>query len=119
MNPLRRLASQTAVYGISSVLGRLLNYLLVPLLTFLLSSIADAVFTFESSGTIVLCNHAVETLSGKTIEEIRGKNINEIITLVNERSLDPLGDIVETFFGEEGAKERRYLLQIDGVHAFW
>lgn len=34
MNPLRRLASQTAVYGISSVLGRLLNYLLVPLLTY-------------------------------------------------------------------------------------
>lgn len=34
MNPLKRLATQTALYGISSVLGRFLNYLLVPLLTY-------------------------------------------------------------------------------------
>ncbi len=33
MNPLKKLASQTAVYGLSSILGRLLNYLLVPLYT--------------------------------------------------------------------------------------
>ncbi|HZK07664.1 MAG TPA: oligosaccharide flippase family protein [Bacteroidales bacterium] len=32
-NPLKRLASQTAVYGLSSIVGRLLNYLLVPLYT--------------------------------------------------------------------------------------
>lgn len=34
MNPLKRLASQTAIYGVSSVLGRFLNYLLVPVLTY-------------------------------------------------------------------------------------
>ncbi|MBK1695325.1 polysaccharide biosynthesis protein [Chromatium weissei] len=34
MNPLKKLASQTAIYGISSVFGRFLNYLLVPLLTY-------------------------------------------------------------------------------------
>lgn len=33
MTILRKLASQTAVYGLSSVLGRMLNYLLVPLYT--------------------------------------------------------------------------------------
>ncbi|MCB0819529.1 MAG: polysaccharide biosynthesis C-terminal domain-containing protein [Bacteroidetes bacterium] len=33
MNPIRKLASQTAVYGLSSIVGRLLNYLLVPLHT--------------------------------------------------------------------------------------
>ena len=33
MNPLKKLASQTVVYGLSSVVGRLLNYLLVPLYT--------------------------------------------------------------------------------------
>ncbi|MGE0373540.1 MAG: lipopolysaccharide biosynthesis protein [Gammaproteobacteria bacterium] len=37
MNPLRRLASQTAVYGLSSILGRFLNYLLVPLFTYYFS----------------------------------------------------------------------------------
>jgi O-antigen/teichoic acid export membrane protein len=34
LNPLKRLASQTAIYGVSSVLGRFLNYLLVPFLTY-------------------------------------------------------------------------------------
>jgi O-antigen/teichoic acid export membrane protein len=33
LNPLRRLAGQTAIYGLSSIIGRLLNYLLVPLYT--------------------------------------------------------------------------------------
>jgi O-antigen/teichoic acid export membrane protein len=34
MNPLRQLAGQTAVYGVSSILGRLFNYLLVPIHTY-------------------------------------------------------------------------------------
>ena len=33
MDPLKRLAGQTAIYGLSSIIGRLLNYLLVPLYT--------------------------------------------------------------------------------------
>lgn len=33
MSAIKKLASQTAVYGLSSILGRLLNYLLVPLYT--------------------------------------------------------------------------------------
>ena len=32
-NPIKKLAGQTAVYGLSSIIGRLLNYLLVPLYT--------------------------------------------------------------------------------------
>ena len=33
MSLLRKLAGQTAIYGLSSIVGRLLNYLLVPLYT--------------------------------------------------------------------------------------
>lgn len=33
MNPLKRLAKETVVYGLSSIVGRLLNYFLVPLYT--------------------------------------------------------------------------------------
>ena len=33
MNPLKRLAGQTAIYGLSSIIGRFLNYLLTPLFT--------------------------------------------------------------------------------------
>ncbi|MDO8844970.1 lipopolysaccharide biosynthesis protein [Methylicorpusculum sp.] len=38
MNPLRQLISQTAIYGLSSILGRFLNYLLVPLYTYTFST---------------------------------------------------------------------------------
>ncbi|MDX1348623.1 MAG: oligosaccharide flippase family protein [Putridiphycobacter sp.] len=34
MSTIKKLASQTAIYGLSSILGRLLNYLLVPLHTY-------------------------------------------------------------------------------------
>lgn len=33
MNPLKKLAGQTAIYGLPTIIGRLLNYLLVPLYT--------------------------------------------------------------------------------------
>lgn len=38
MNPLKKLLGQTAVYGLSSILGRTLNYLLVPLYTSVMAS---------------------------------------------------------------------------------
>jgi O-antigen/teichoic acid export membrane protein len=34
LNPLRKLAAETAIYGLSSIVGRFLNYLLVPLYTY-------------------------------------------------------------------------------------
>jgi len=34
VNPFKRLAAQTAIYGISSIVGRFINYLLVPLFTY-------------------------------------------------------------------------------------
>jgi O-antigen/teichoic acid export membrane protein len=40
-NPIRKLAGQTAVYGLSSIVGRLLNYLLVPLYTYKFTNAAD------------------------------------------------------------------------------
>jgi len=38
LNPLKKLASQTVVYGLSSIVGRFLNYLLVPLYTYYFST---------------------------------------------------------------------------------
>ncbi|MFI3220490.1 MAG: polysaccharide biosynthesis protein, partial [Methylococcales bacterium] len=34
MGIIKKLASQTAIYGLSSIFGRFLNYLLVPLYTY-------------------------------------------------------------------------------------
>jgi len=36
LNPLKKLLGQTAIYGLSSIIGRLLNYMLVPLYTYTL-----------------------------------------------------------------------------------
>lgn len=41
MNPLKKLVGQTAVYGLSTIIGRLLNYLLVPLYTYQFSNPKD------------------------------------------------------------------------------
>ena len=38
MNPLKKLASQTAIYGLPTIVGRLLNYFLTPLYTYLYST---------------------------------------------------------------------------------
>ena len=46
MSTIRKLASQTAIYGLSSIIGRFLNYLLVPLHT------SATVFTLEQYGII-------------------------------------------------------------------
>ncbi|MDX1650917.1 MAG: oligosaccharide flippase family protein [Brumimicrobium sp.] len=40
-NPIKKLAGQTAVYGLSSIVGRLLNYLLVPLYVAVLADPSD------------------------------------------------------------------------------
>jgi O-antigen/teichoic acid export membrane protein len=45
INPLRKLAGQTAIYGLPSIVGRLLNYVLVPIHT--------AVFLPEKFGVII------------------------------------------------------------------
>lgn len=41
MNPIKKLLGQTAIYGLSSIIGRLLNYLLVPLHTFVFAKPSD------------------------------------------------------------------------------
>ncbi len=45
LNPLKRLAGQTAIYGLSSIIGRLLNYLLVPLYTRVLVTSEYGIYT--------------------------------------------------------------------------
>ncbi len=45
MNPFKKLAGQTAIYGIPTIVGRLLNYLLVPLYTYNFTTDAFGVFT--------------------------------------------------------------------------
>ena len=45
MNPLKKLASQTATYGLPTIVGRLLNYLLNPLYAYSFSTTEMGVVT--------------------------------------------------------------------------
>jgi O-antigen/teichoic acid export membrane protein len=64
MNPLKKLAKQTAIYGLSSIVGRLINYLLVPLYTRIFLPQEYGVVTelyAYASFLMILCTFGMET----------------------------------------------------------
>ena len=65
MNPIKRLAGQTAIYGIPSILTRFLNYLLVPLYTYGILTQAEYgvvnVFYSYSALLMVILTYGMET----------------------------------------------------------
>ncbi|MCM0082498.1 oligosaccharide flippase family protein [Geomonas sp. Red32] len=64
MNPLKRLAKQTAIYGLSSIVGRLINYFLVPLYTRIFLpqeyGIVTELYAYASF-LMILCTFGMET----------------------------------------------------------
>lgn len=64
MNPLKKLVGQTAIYGLSSIVGRLLNYLLVPLYTrsFTLSEYGEVTILYAYVAFfVVILTYGMET----------------------------------------------------------
>ncbi len=64
MNQIKKLAGQTVIYGLSNMLGRFLNYLLVPLHTIVLGKFFFGKLTFIYSSTaivLVLLTYGLET----------------------------------------------------------
>ena len=51
-NPIKKLASQTVVYGLSSIVGRFLNYLLTPLWTGIFSTEQFGIITENDEGSL-------------------------------------------------------------------
>lgn len=84
MSPLRKLAGQTAIYGVSSIVGRLLNYFLVPFYTRIFSREQFGVVTEMYAYVaflVVILTYGMETAffrySSKT-----GKPINVYSTIL-------------------------------------
>ena len=64
MNQIKKLAGQTVIYGLSNMLGRFLNYLLVPLHTLVLGKFFFGQLTYIYSSTaivLVLLTYGLET----------------------------------------------------------
>jgi len=77
MTAIKRLAGQTAIYGIPSILGRILTYLLVPLYTFLFepSDYGNVnVFYAYSAFFAVVLTYGMETTFFRFNEKVSEKN---------------------------------------------
>jgi O-antigen/teichoic acid export membrane protein len=64
MNPLKKLFKQTAIYGLSSIVGRLINYFLVPLYTRIFLPAEYGIVTelyAYASFLMILCTFGMET----------------------------------------------------------
>ncbi|MCK5847505.1 MAG: polysaccharide biosynthesis C-terminal domain-containing protein [Bacteroidales bacterium] len=78
MNPLKKLVSQTAVYGLSSIVGRLLGYLLVPIYTRVLvqaSQYGEVIELYSYIAVIlIMLTYGMETAFFRFAESTGKKN---------------------------------------------
>ena len=93
MKLIKKLAGQTAIYGLSSVIGRLLNYLLVPLYTLTFTpeeySIPTELYAYVAFLTIFL-TYGIETSFFRHIEKEKNKHVvysTSLISLLISSSL--------------------------------
>jgi PAS domain S-box-containing protein len=68
------------------------------LLAVTLRSIRDGVFTTDSKGRVILMNEAAEQLTGWRRNEATGKNLNDVFTILDERT----GGRITVPFGQPG-----------------
>lgn len=131
---LKKLASQTAVYGLSSILARLVNYLLVPLHTYMLDSASDygTIAYYYSFAALlnVVYTHGMETAffrfaskKGANQKEIYNGALTSIFTvsLLVSGSILFFSDDIATFIGfpEQAFFVRwfAYIMAIDAILA--
>jgi O-antigen/teichoic acid export membrane protein len=123
-NPIKRLLGQTAVYGLSSIIGRLLNYLLVPLYTYVFADPADYGVVSELYAwvafLIVLLTFGMETTYFRFLQEEQDKQKtfnNGLLTVIGINVLFFIillyfNNDIATFMLYEGHNEYIILLGI-------
>jgi O-antigen/teichoic acid export membrane protein len=103
VNPLRKLAGQTAVYGISSIIGRFLNYLLVPFYTRIFSTeqygIVTEMYAYVAF-LIVILTYGMETAFFRFSSQTDSKENIYSTTLISIFSTSIFFIIIATFFSE-------------------
>ena len=101
-NPIRKLISQTAVYGLSSIVGRLLNYLLVPLYTSVFTDPAHYGVVSELYAwvafLIVILTFGMETAFFRFIQTSENKEQTYLNSLVTVLGLNVLFFAILLFF---------------------
>jgi O-antigen/teichoic acid export membrane protein len=104
LNPLKKLLGQTAIYGLSSIVGRLLNYLLVPLYTSAFANPSDYGVVSELYAyvafLVVLLTFGMETSFFRFIQVKEDKNEvfqNSFLTVIG---INIIFFLVSLFFNQ-------------------
>ena len=104
-NPLKKLAGQTAIYGLSTILPRLLNYLLVPLYTYKLTTPEDFGINTEIYAYIsflnVILTYGMETAFFNFVNKNENKNVvysTALISLLSTSGLFVLLGLVSSSY---------------------
>jgi len=104
-SPLKRLFGQTAIYGLSSILGRLLNYLLVPLYTAVFVDPSDYGVVSELYAwvafLIVLLTFGMETAFFKFIQKEGSKEKTFATALVSLLFVNGIFFLVVVLFNKD------------------
>jgi O-antigen/teichoic acid export membrane protein len=93
-NPLKKLAGQTVIYGLSTIVQRFLNYLLVPILTYIFTNPADfgvntEIYAYISFLNVIL-TYGMETSFFNFVTKSENKNVvysTALISLLSTTSL--------------------------------
>ncbi len=111
MSKIKQLAGQTAVYGISSILGRIFNYLLVPLYTrvFLPSEFGTITEMYAYvSFLVVILTYGMETAFFRYSEKELDKDKVYSTTLISLLISSVLFIIITSFYSQNIATILRY-----------
>jgi O-antigen/teichoic acid export membrane protein len=107
LNPLKKLASQTAIYGLSSIVGRLLNYLLVPLYTRVFSpeqyGVVTEMYAYVSF-LIIILTYGMETAFFRYTQNENDKEKVYSTTLISILSSSIFFIIIINIFADPIAK---------------
>ena len=107
-SPVKRLFGQTAVYGLSSILGRLLNYLLVPLYTSVFVDPSDYGVVSELYAwvafLIVLLTFGMETAFFKFIQKKGDKEKTFSTALISLLVVNGVFFVILAIFHQDLAK---------------
>ena len=111
MNPLKKLLSQTAIYGLSSIVGRLLNFLLVPLYTRYFSTVEYGETTILYAYVaffVVILTYGMETAFFRFSNLETDKKKVYSTTLVSIVVSSSLFMVLAFFFSQEIANAIRF-----------
>lgn len=118
-NPLKKLASQTVVYGLSTILPRFLNYWLVPFFTYKFTNPADFGINTEIYAYIsflnVILTYGMETAFFNFVNKNENKNIVYSTALISLLSTSTLFLLIGLFSSKFIADNLNYANNVNFI----